>query len=136
MTIEENNKTSIRRFYDVYNQGREDVLNEIIASDYLDYGPGEPVRGLEGAKTNVQVLSTGFDQIHFVIDAIIAEGDTVAVRWTGAMRHSGTFFGIAPTNKHVSFTGMSMYRLKNGKIVETRIVQDIAGLLKQIGPQQ
>lgn len=135
MSIEEDNKAIIRRFYDVYNTGREDILNEIIASDYLDYGAGEPTKGLEAAQGNVRALSSGFDQMHFAIDALIAEGDAVAARWAGSMRHSGTFFGNAPTGRHVSFAGMSMYRLRAGKIVETRVVQDVAGLLQQIGLQ-
>lgn len=57
--------------------------------------------------------------VHFTIDELIAEENKVVARWTGFVKHPGDFGGIPPTGKQVTMAGISIYRLANGKIVET-----------------
>lgn len=134
MTQEEDNEAIIRRFFgEVYNAGNEHVLDEIIDPSYRDRGHMPPGEGIEGAHSDFRGARSAFDQVHFVIGDMFACGDRVAVRWTGQARHSGTFAGIPPTGKQVNLQGISLYRLKDGKLVETDNQQDLMGLLEQIG---
>jgi len=127
------NVTVVRRYFDeVYNQGKEEILPELVTEDYIDYGHAEPGKGVEGAKQDLQLLLGGFDQVHYTIDGIIAAGDTVGAYWTGTMRHKAELMGIPATGKTVSYKGMSIYKFRDGKIAETHNVQDFASVFQQL----
>jgi predicted ester cyclase len=64
---------------------------------------------------------------------MFAEGDKVVVRWSASGTHQGEYFGIAPTNRHVTPNGMAIYRFADGKIVEEWMNTDMLGLLRQLG---
>lgn len=133
-SLQEQNKAIVRRFYEeVYNQGREDVLDEIISPDYLDYGHNPPGRGIEGAKADFRSGQGIFSNVHFVIGDLIALGDQVVVRWTGNLTHTGEFMGVAPTGKTIDLTGISIYQLADGKLTETRNAVNWLTLLQEIG---
>lgn len=130
----ETNKTVVRRFFDeVYNQGREEVIDELVTDDYRDYGHPTPGEGAEGAKQDLRGLRSAFSDISFTITALLADADRVAVYWTGSMRNTGPFFGNPTTGKHITYSGISLYRLRDGKISETRNVQDLASIQQQLG---
>lgn len=134
MSQEEDNKAVVRRYYEeVFNQGREEVIDEIISPDYMDYGHEPPGKGPEGAKQDYRGATSVFTNTHYTIDETIATGDRVIVRWTGKYVHSGDFAGIKATGKPVSLTGMSIYRVANGQIQETRNAVNWLGLLQQLG---
>jgi predicted ester cyclase len=68
-------------------------------------------------------------------DDLNAEGDKVMERWTQTMTHTGvSIFGApAGTGKKVKTTGISLYRIANGKIVEHWAEMDSLGVLQQLG---
>ena len=74
-----------------------------------------------------------FPDVHFTIDDLIAEGETVVIRWTVTGTHKGELQGIAPTGKHVTVTGMVMSRFAKGKVEEDWINFDALGLMQQLG---
>jgi predicted ester cyclase len=76
---------------------------------------------------------TAFPDLHFTIEDIIAEGDTVVVRQTARGTHQGDLMGIPPTGKQVSGTGITITRVVNGKAVEDWFNGDDLGLLQQLG---
>ncbi|MBW4696591.1 MAG: ester cyclase [Aphanocapsa lilacina HA4352-LM1] len=121
MASPDENKAVVRRFYEeAYNQKREAVLDEIISPDYLDKGHNPPGQGIEGARQDLRGILAAFEPVHFAIEQLIAEGDTVAVRWTGSGVQVGEFGGMPATGQPMEFSGMSFYRLADGKLVETR----------------
>jgi predicted ester cyclase len=67
------------------------------------------------------------------IEDLIAEGDKVVARWRSRATHRGDYMGIPPTGKEVEFTGISVYRIEEGKIAESWTVEDQLGLMRQIG---
>ena len=79
------------------------------------------------------MLFTAFPDLHFTIEDMIAEGDTVVVRYTTRGTHHGNFRGIPSTGKQVSGTAMFIDRLVNGKAVEQWSNGDDLGLLQQLG---
>ena len=79
------------------------------------------------------MLSAAFPDGHRTIDDVMAAGDKVALRWTWSGTHQGLFMGLLPTGKQVSATGTTVYRLEEGKIVESWTAANMVGMLQQLG---
>jgi steroid delta-isomerase-like uncharacterized protein len=127
------NQQIVRRFFDAFNLKDEKIIDEVISNDYVDYGHQPPGRGPSGAKDDYREFVGGFDDARFEIDDLVISGDQAVARWTCSGTHTGDFIGIPATRKKVSIQGISMYRIRDGKIVETRNVADVFGLLVQVG---
>ena len=135
--LTETNKALSRRFLEeVFNNGKLNVLDEIIAKDHVTTGPGTlpglPT-GPEGQKQLVTVYRNAFPDVHFTIDDQIAEGDKVVTRWTGRGTHKGELFGIPATGKSSTVTGIAVDRIVNGKIAESWGIFDQFGMMQQLG---
>jgi steroid delta-isomerase-like uncharacterized protein len=135
--LTETNKTVSRRFLEeVWNKGNLAVLDEIIAKDHVNSGPGT-IPGLpngpEGTKQLVTTYRNAFPDIRFTIDEQIAEGDKVVMRWTAQGTHQGELAGLPATGKSTTVTGIALYRIANGKIAESWLIFDQFGMLQQLG---
>jgi len=130
----EKNKAIARRVIDeIWNQGKLEVVDEVIATDYIRHDPTNSIRGADGYKQLVAVLRSAFPDIRLTIEDITAEGDKVAFRLTSTGTHKGEFMGIPPTGKHATVTDISIYRFADGKLVEDWASADFLGLLQQLG---
>ena len=135
--LSETNKTVSRRlFEEVWNKGNLAVLNELIANDHVNSGPGTlpglPT-GPEGAKQFITMYRNAFPDLRFTIDEQISEGDKVVTRWTAHGTHKGELLGIPATGKSSTVTGISIDRIVNGKIVESWGIFDQFGMMQQLG---
>jgi steroid delta-isomerase-like uncharacterized protein len=91
-----------------------------MAPDLISHSmfPGLPA-GIAGAKASHQFFLSMFPDNKNVTDDLIAEGDKVVERWTNTGTHTGApFMGVPASGKKYSVTGISIYRIVNGKIVE------------------
>lgn len=134
MSIEEN-KSVYRRFVEeVINQGRLESVEELFSADYVDHSlpPGAPP-GLAAVRAVPTLFRGAFPDVHFTIHHLVGEGDLVASYVTGQGTHQGTFMGIAPSGRQVTWASLGVFRVADGKIVEHWGVPDLLGLLRQIG---
>jgi predicted ester cyclase len=99
----------VQRFYDAYNKKDEEILDEVIADDYVDHGHQPPGLGIQGAKSDQREIAEAFQDARFDIDEMIAADDRVVVRWTLHATHTGPFAGLSPTQKKIAVRGMSLY---------------------------
>jgi steroid delta-isomerase-like uncharacterized protein len=130
------NKTIIRRYFDeAWNQGRLDLLDEIIAPNYINHDPAVPglPAGPQGLKPILAGFRAAFPDLHFTIEDLIAADDKVVTRWTMRGTHQGEFAGLAPTGQRVTTGGIQIERLVNGQIVEHWRKSDDLGLMQQLG---
>jgi steroid delta-isomerase-like uncharacterized protein len=135
--LSETNKTVSRRFFEeVFGKGKLNVLDEIIANDHVNSGPGSlpglPM-GPEGTKQLVTVYRNAFPDVHFTIDEQVAEGDKVVTRWSAHGTHQGELAGIPATGKSSTVTGIAVDRIVNGKIAESWGIFDQFGMMQQLG---
>ena len=135
--LTETNKTVSRRFFDeAFSKGQLNVLDEIIAKDHVNSGPGSlpglPT-GPEGTKQLVTVYRNAFPDVHFTIDEQIAEGEKVTTRWTAHGTHQGELAGLPATGKSSTVTGIAIDRIVNGKIAESWGIFDQFGMMQQLG---
>ena len=129
------NKAIVRRAFEEPWKGNLDVIDELIASDYIGHDPvdPEPLRGPEGVKEFVTTYRSAFPDAQITVEQQLAEGDLVATRWTARGTHEGELMGIQPTGKQVTVSGLTISRLANDKIVEEFQNWDTLGMLQQLG---
>ena len=126
----------VERFTDqAWNGGDLDLIDELFAAEYVghDAPRPEPVRGPEGMKDFLRMYHGAFSDAHIALDDVIIKDDKVVTRWTGTGTHDGDLMGIPATGKAVSFTGIRIFRLADGKIVEGWVDWDTFGLMRQLG---
>ena len=129
----EDNKAHVRRGFEAVNQKNLAVFDELLTPDVVFHSASTTMQGLEAYKQFLSMYMTAFPDLHFTIEDMIAEGDTVVARFTTHGTHQGNFMGIPPTGKQVSGTGMFIDRIVNGKGVEQWFHTDDLGLLQQLG---
>ena len=132
------NKAVIRRLYEeVWNKRKLEVINEIISPSHALHAPnvaGSVVAvGPEAYKRQLVLFLTGYPDLHWVIEDLIAEEDKVVACWTVAGTHEGDFMGIPATNKKVSVDGMTIHHLAKGKIMDSYSNWDTLGMMQQLG---
>ncbi len=132
----EENKAIVRRIYEeVLNKRSFDAADDIISANYDSHRHPIPQQapGLKGLKQAWTMALTGFPDLQFTVEDMIAEGDKVAVRLSHGGTHQGVFMGVAPTGKEARWTGNSIFRIADGKIVEGWVEGDHLGLMQQLG---
>ncbi len=132
----EDNKRLVRRLYEETDRGNLAALDEFFAADLIDHDP-PPIPGLkpglDGIKQAFRVFTAAHPDGAHVIHDLIAEGDRVVARVTGTGTHTGELMGIPPTGKRLEMTGIVIYRIEGGKIVERWAQHDVFGLMQQLG---
>jgi predicted ester cyclase len=114
---EANKQLAKRWFEEVWNKGRREAIPEILSPDAEIRESGELVKGPEGFYPFFDRMQAAFSDIHVTFQDAIAEGDMVCLRWSCAMKHTGSGLGIPPTQKTLATTGMTMVRVANGRFV-------------------
>ena len=128
-------KAIARREMEIFSTGDVSIADEIISPDYIGHDPAtpEPIRGPEGVKEQAAGYRAAFSDLVLTVDHQVAEGEYVVTRWTARGTHDGELFGIAPTGRSVTTSGISVERVVDGKVVEDHTNWDALGLMQQIG---
>jgi steroid delta-isomerase-like uncharacterized protein len=132
------NEVLAHRFHmDIFQQGNLAVADEIVAPDFVLHSPGLPPqmqRGAEGVKQFAAAIRNAFpDDLRITHEDTIRAGDKVVIRWRSTGTHNGVFMGIPPTGKPTTVTGIDIFRVAGGKLVELWQNWDQLGMLQQIG---
>jgi len=136
--MSEENKALIRRWFEeVWNKGREEAIDEMFAEEGVANGlvddAGQPLRGPKGFKPFFRKFREAFPEIQVVVEDAVAEGDRVAARCTVRGTHRGDTLGFAATQRPVEFTGITIVRIRDGKIVEAWNNFDFMTMFQQLG---
>ena len=144
MSKEEDNKAVVGRWFTEF-WGRDvnlAVVDEIAAPDMLlKYSLHAPRRGRDDIKAFMTDFRAAFPDLNFWGTAdLIAEGDLVVGRWEGGGTHTGPAFkdflagGLpAATGRKMRFTGTTVLKVIDGRIVEEVGLDDGVAALTQLG---
>jgi predicted ester cyclase len=78
-------------------------------------------------------IHKGFSDHHVTIEDMIAENDNVVKVWSTKGTHDGDLMGIPPTNKQINLSGITIYRIVDGKAKECVWAYDNYSFLVQVG---
>jgi steroid delta-isomerase-like uncharacterized protein len=100
------------------------AMDELVAEDFVEQNP------LPGVLT---AMFTAFPDLRWTLRDTIAEDDRIMTlsTWTGT--HRGPFMGIPATGRTVSVESWTLDRYREGRLAESRIIMDVAGMLMQLG---
>jgi len=127
-------KAIVRRNTDeVQGQGNFSVFDELFADNFVDHTPQENCGADKaGVRELYQGLRLAFPDFHADIHWQSADGNLVTTFKTYHGTHHGTFLGVRPTRRKVSFESVDVMRVREGKIVEHWGVGNIFSLMKQL----
>jgi steroid delta-isomerase-like uncharacterized protein len=134
MSREENVAVVNRYLEEIWNKGNLDAVDDLLSEDYRHGTPPpgmEPTR--EGFKQYVGMVKSAFPDLTLRAEDTIAEGDKVVQRNVGRGTHRGDFVDVPPTGKEVNIDGISIYQVRDGRIVKDWTIVDLMGLMQQIG---
>lgn len=136
--VQENNKAIAKKVTDLWNTGNLKNIDEVYAPNCIFHQHHHPqssrdIRGTTDWKKFILEFREAFPDFKITIEDQIATGDKLVLRFTCRGTQKGEFMGFDPTDKKLIWTGISIYRLENNKIVESWVNWDMAGLFEQIG---
>ena len=130
------NKDIVRRqWYDeLWDKWNVAIADELFTTDYRLHLSGVPAPADRATTKQIVAMFGGsFPDMKHTVDEMIAEGNTVAARWTVDGTHRGDFQGIAATGRKVRLSGTTIHHMADGRIKETWLTVDNLDLLQQLG---
>jgi steroid delta-isomerase-like uncharacterized protein len=132
------NDALIRRWFEeVWNQGRVQAIDEMFAEDGIAHGlsddSGNPLRGPAGFREFHARFREAFPDLVVTVEDTIAEEDKIAARCIVRGKHTGDTLGFAASHAPMEITGISIVRIKDGKIIEAWNNFDFMTMYKQLG---
>jgi steroid delta-isomerase-like uncharacterized protein len=141
-----NTLSNVRQVYqfahnliDAWNSHDPRCVAEYFADEYEgdDVGLSMPIYGKRGVRRYVAYTLLGLPDIHFKLDEAIAEVGLTAQKlvmvWTATGTHKGKTMNIPPSGRKVSYRGVTIFTVKNGKVTHSLRLWDIAGMIRQFG---
>jgi predicted ester cyclase len=132
----EKNAKIVREFVEkVYNEGKLELIEKYVAEDFVDSSPGAPpdAKGPAYVRQQAEGTFAAFPNLKFANEDVIAEGDRVVIRWSSTSTFSGKMGEIAGDGRPVRVDGISIMRVKDGKIAQSWDIVDRIGMFTQMG---
>ncbi len=131
--IEKDIEMYVQVWDDIVNKGEIDKIN----SKYFDENitaiqSPENIVGIENFKAYYQNFITGFSEIEFTIVEVFGQGDKIVKQWNFKGTHTGDFFGIPATNNTVDINGVTITKMKSGKIAQEQDFMDNSIFMQQL----
>ena len=131
MSVEENKRIAIAVFPAAWNHGDFAPAEKYVDAEVVDHFDNS--QGIEAFKGVINGFRAAFPDIELTVQHEIAEGDLVVHHWTMTGTHKGAFQGLPPTDKSLTWTGITIVRIADGKIVERWANVDVLAILQQLG---
>jgi len=119
---------------DVINAGSIDVIDDVVAPDFVDNDPApDQGLGIDGFKQFWTTMHSAFPDFRVEVDAMVADEDSVAIAYRATGTHQGDFVGFAATGSPIDIRGVQVTRFRDAMMVERWGSSDQLTLLQQIG---
>jgi predicted ester cyclase len=134
----EDNKALTRRALELWTTASADTAEDVLATTYVNHQEPDvkcdvAALDLPGWKKLVEAHRAAFPDLRVRILTQVAEGDMVATRWEFTTTHTGAYLGVAPSGSKLTWTGIEIDRVENGRIAESWIDWDKYRFLQGLG---
>jgi steroid delta-isomerase-like uncharacterized protein len=135
MSVEENKALVMRIADDIWNQGNLAAVDDVMASDARYHGPHMPggTGGRGDWRSAIAMYRRAFPDSHVTFEELLVSGDRIVGRWNATGTHRGELPGLAPTDRRIAISGITIYRIVNGRIGEAWEQLDLLGMWQQLG---
>ncbi len=119
----------------VYNEGNLELVDEIVAPENKLHHSVYPedIVGLEAFKNYITNTRSSFPDMNLTFDETVVKGNNIISRWTFVGTNTDSIGELPPTGKKVSYSGLSLSHITNGKFAESWIIFNVLGMYKQLG---
>ena len=132
-SLQDQNKTLAKRaFEELLSKGRFELAEQLYAKDFVNHGIHHDITLAED-QAALKGWHQAFSDLSIVPEKLIAEGDLVAVYWIARGTNTGAGNGLPATGKKVEQSGITIWRIVNGKIKEEWSAFDQLSMMKQLG---
>ncbi len=119
---------------DIINKREIDKINETNFDNNITLITApENVVGIQGFKDYYQNYLTGFSDVTFTLVDVFGQGDKIVKHWNFKGTHTGEFFGIPASGKQVDIDGVTLVKMKDGKIAQEQDFLDNLSFYQQLG---
>ena len=121
-----------RWFEEVWNERRDDTVDELMTDDSHGHVEGGEVRGPQAFREMRAMFLSALPDVRIEVEDVVAEGDRAAVRWRATGTHAGDGFGFPATKQQVHVRGTTWMTVRDGRIVEGWDTWNLGGLLESL----
>ena len=126
-----------RWFREVWDEGKEEVIDQMLAPDAIVHGltgpDGPPMVGAAQFKPLFHMFREALGDLTIDVERTVVQGDTCAVQCRVRGKHVGRSLGGEPTHRPVDFRGVTIMRVRDGKLVEGWNFFDFLTMYQQMG---
>jgi steroid delta-isomerase-like uncharacterized protein len=131
-TTEHSNVDLVREYLAAFNDRDRDRMTDLLAADVVEHGVHEELRGHDEILEFLDAHFETFPDYTGTTERVVAEGDTVVVRYAVSGTHTGEYRDVEPTGHRAEWTGIAMYRVAEGRIAEIWLEENRLSLLEQL----
>jgi steroid delta-isomerase-like uncharacterized protein len=137
MSAQKNKGKARRLMEEAFGQGKSEVLEEVLHSEFVCYDPNSEsgeIRGADTMKGEIEYFRQAVPDLTYTVEDQVAEGDEVVTRWRASGTHQGEFFGVGGTGNRIEMSGIQIDRFdESGKVIEEWPEYDLLGAMRQMG---
>ena len=127
--------TMLRIYEEVFNQGNVNVVDEVLADDFLEHEELPPgiSQGKDAPKTYTAMFRSAFPDFHMEVLEMLQDGNKVITRARVSGTHEGEFMGIAATGNRFEVSAIDIVEFRDGLGIGHWGVMDMATMMQQLG---
>jgi steroid delta-isomerase-like uncharacterized protein len=122
----------VQRLIDAYNGRALDAFDSLLTDDVVLVRDEEKAHGRDEFKAVLARLRRAFPDLQYRIVDVVSAGDRMALRWEGRGTHQGEYLGLQGTGRTVSYSGITWYELRDGRIARAWVAADLLSLLRRL----
>ena len=132
--LEANLKMYESTWDEIVNKRKIDLINDTnFDTNITLITAPENIIGIEDFKAYYQNYLTGFSDVQFIIVDVFGQGEKIVKHWRFKGKHTGEFFGMPATGKEIDVQGVTLVKMKEGKIAQEQDFLDNLEFMQQLG---
>ncbi|MCL2449769.1 MAG: ester cyclase [Polyangiaceae bacterium] len=122
----------VQRLINAYNDPNLDGFDSLLSDDVVLVRDEEKARGRDAFKAVLTRLRRAFPDIQYHISDVVSSGDRLVLRWEARGTHRGEYLGVPGTGRLVSYGGITLYELRDGRVARAWVAADLLSLHRRL----